>query len=136
MRKKTLLLLVSIFTAYCLSGQSASTFHQSFPFDKQMASIIMDVEYPYQVEYWSGNSILVETNVRLDNASQVILDYFIETERYKVVTQIYPATVVFKMKDMVRKAIQTRKGTCAENILLRIFVPEGIQVSSTGKQQL
>jgi len=101
-----------------------------------MASVIMDVEYPYQVEYWSGNTILVETNVRLDNASQVILDYFIQTERYKVVTKIYPATVVFKMKDMIRKAIQTRNGACAENILLRIFVPEGIEVSSTGKRQI
>ena len=137
MRKlKTLILLVSIFTANHLFSQSSTTFHQSFPLDKQMVSIIMDFEYPYQIEYWSGNTILVETSIRLDNASQVILDYFIETGRYTVVTQKYPATVVFKMKDMVRKAIHTRKGPCAENIVLKLFVPEGVKVSSTGKRQM
>lgn len=136
MRLKTLILLVSVCFLNYLSGQSASTYHQSFPSNKQMVSLIMDFEYPYQVEYWAGNTILLETNIRLDNASKVILDYFIQTGRYTVVTEIYPATTVFKMKDMVRKAIQTRKGTCAENILLRFFVPEGIQVSSTGKSQM
>lgn len=136
MRLKTLILLISIFTINYLSGQSANTYHQSFPFDKKIVSVIMDFEYPYQVEHWSGNTILVETNIRLDNASQVVLNYFKETGRYTVVTQTYPATIVFKMKDMIRKAIQTRKGACAENILLKVFIPEGVQVSSTGKRQL
>ncbi len=133
MQKNAIVLICAVFI-YCtsLSAQVVRTIHQAFPMEKSYTQVHIDIGYPYQHETWAGDYVLVETTVNLSNASKYVMDFFQESGRYKVEQYKYQAGAGFRMKKMSRKTIQTSKGICEENVLIRLYVPEKLKVHAVG----
>lgn len=129
--KILIVLFIIVFQSINLFSQIATTFHQSFTVNEEIPLIVIDLDYPVQVEEWAGNTILVETNVRLSNTSKQVLDYYIKDGRYKVEQKDYTAAVGFGHKKMVRKAIYTQNGPCKEDVLVKIYTPSNKTVNVT-----
>ena len=129
--KILIVLFILAFQSSNLFSQIATTFHQYFTVKEDIPLIVIDLDYPVQVEEWAGNTILVETNVRLSNTSKQILDYYIKDGRYKVEQKDYTAAVEFGHKKMTRKAIYTQNGPCKEDVLVKIYTPSNKTVNVT-----
>ncbi len=121
--KILLVLVILTFQSINLFSQIASTFHQSFTIDEDIPLIVIDLDYPVQVEEWAGSTILVETSVQLSNTSKQLLDYYIRDGRYKVEQKDYTAAIEYGHKKMTRKAIYTQNGPCKEIVLVKIYTP-------------
>lgn len=113
------LLLYSIPT----SAQMERTVYQSFNVDS-VPTISLDLYGDYEVVAWSGNTILVETHVQIWSATPEILDFFITNGRYEVITEATPDNFNLKHKELTRKEIRTKNGSCTEQVNLRIFIPD------------
>ena len=129
--KILIVLFIIAFQATNLFSQIATTFHQSFTIDEDIPLIVIDLDYPVQIEEWNGNTILIETNVQLSNTSKQILDYYIKDGRYKIEQKDYIAAVEYGHKKMVRKAIYTQNGPCKEDVLVKIYTPRNKTVNVT-----
>ena len=129
--KILIVLFIITFQATNIFSQITTTFHQSFTINKDIPLILIDLDYPVQVEEWNGNTILIETSVRLSNTSKQILDYYIKDGRYKVEQKDYNEAVEFGHKKMVRKAIYTQNGPCKEDVLVKIYTPMNKKVNVT-----
>lgn len=129
------LLLLGAFASQCLfiHAQRVTSYHQSFEVNKTISTLVLDLDYPTEVEQWVGDHVLIETTVKMKNASRQLMDYFIANDRYTIIKKDYSAAVGFGMKKMVRKAIQTKKGICEEDILYKIYVPQHLEIRTTGK---
>lgn len=127
------MLLASVNTT---TAQRASTFHQTFPVQESTTSVIIDVSYPFILEQWVGDNIMVETNVKMKNISKQTMDYFINQGRYEVVETDYTGILKLEMKPMPRKTITTRYGECEEEILLKVYVPGHLTISTAGRKVL
>ncbi len=121
--KILLVLVILTFQSINLFSQIATTFHQSFTINEDIPLIVIDLDYPVQVEEWAGNTILVETSVQLSNTSKQLLDYYIRDGRYKVEQKDYTAAIEYGHKKMARKAIYTQNGPCKETVLVKIYTP-------------
>ena len=132
----TVLLFMLVVSMHTALAQRASTYHQTFPVQESTTSAIINLSYPYVVEKWIGNNIMVETNIRMKNISRQTMDFFISQGRYEVIQKDYTGIVNLEMKPMVRKPITTRFGECEEDILLKVYVPDRLTVSATGKKVL
>lgn len=119
-----------------VQAQHATTSHQTFRADKSISKIIVDVSYPFEIEEWVGDMILVETNIKVGNTSRQVMDYFIDKGRYTVIKEDYASSVKLKMKPMSRKEITTHKGSCEENILIKFFIPKHLQISTAGRKAI
>lgn len=133
MQKITILLIGALSIYFTnLSAQVVRTIHQAFPMEKSYTQVHIDIGYPFQHETWAGDYVLVETTVNLNNATKSVMDFFQESGRYKVEQYKYQAGAGFRMKKMSRRAIQTNKGICEENVLVRLYVPENLKVNAVG----
>ena len=129
--KILIVLFILAFQSINVFSQITTTFHQSFTVNEEIPLIVINLDYPVQVEEWAGNTILVETNVRLSNTSKQILDYYIRGGRYKIEQKDYTAAVEFGHKKMTRKAIYTQNGPCKEDVLVKIYTPSNKTVNVT-----
>ena len=119
-----------------LMAQRATTYHQTFPLSESISSVIVDISYPFQVEKWPGNAIMVETNVKMKNISRQTMDFFIDQGRFDVVSIDNLNQLKLEMKPMVRKTITTRQGDCKEDIFFKVYIPESIAISTAGRQTI
>ena len=129
--KILIVLFIITFQATNIFSQIATTFHQSFAINEDIPLILIDLDYPVQIEEWNGNSILIETNVQLSNTSKQILDYYIRDGRYKIEQKDYNEAIELGHKKMVRKAIYTQNGPCKEDVLVKIYTPSNKRVNVT-----
>ena len=129
--KILIVLFIIILQATNIFSQIATTFHQSFAINEDIPLILIDLDYPVQIEEWNGNSILIETNVQLSNTSKQILDYYIRDGRYKIEQKDYNEAIELGHKKMVRKAIYTQNGPCKEDVLVKIYTPSNKRVNVT-----
>lgn len=136
--QKNAILLVCAFSIYFtnLSAQVVRTVHQAFPMDKVYTQVHIDIGYPFKYEPWAGDYVLVETTINLNNATKSLMDFFQESGRYKVEQYKYQAGAGFRMKKMIRRPIQTSKGICEENVLIRLYVPEHLKVNAIGVPEI
>jgi len=125
--------LLNINTA---TAQRASTYHQTFPVQESTTSAIIDISYPFIIEQWVGDYIMVETNIKMKNISRQTMDYFINQGRYEVIQTDYTGILKLEMKPMPRKTITTRHGECEEDILLKVYVPGHLTISTAGRKVL
>jgi len=129
--KILIVLVILAFQSTNLFSQIATTFHQSFAINEDTPLIVIDMDFPVQVEEWHGNTILIETSIQLSNTSKQILDYYIKDGRYKVEQKDYSSAVEFGHKKMIRKAIYTQNGPCKEDVLVKIYTPSNKTVNVT-----
>ena len=117
-------LFAGLLTATLAQAQMERTMYQVFEVDsvKSAQFEILDL---YELHSWAGNSILVETNIQISNASPEILDYLIKHGRYDVkMDTIGPGQVKIYTKLKERKTVKTPAGECTELPVAKIFIPD------------
>ena len=127
-------LIISIcflFIGQELQAQTTKKLHQSFMLDG-IKDITIDVSYPYHVETWAGNTVLVETSVQLENAPPAIIRMFEQSGRYQIIESVQAASIKYALKPIPRKPVLTSKGECTETIKIRFLVPADVVVKKAG----
>lgn len=110
-----------------LSAQLKHTQHQTFQMDS-INQVRINLVDDFTVETWAGNQLMTETQVRLYQASESVLKFFLRNERYTIIADSTSANAMeLKSKDTERKRIRTDFGECEERIGVRIFVPKNFE---------
>lgn len=108
-----------------VTGQVQQIVHQTFPVGDTVDAIQLDLYGTYGVESWPGNTILVETQVKIFNAAKNILDHLLEAGRYELeVTEGSGTLLHLVSKDTERRPIRTSKGECFEEVEQLLYLPE------------
>lgn len=115
------------------------TMYQVFEVDSAQV-VKFEVAGEYSILEWAGNSILVETNVQIWDASREILAELIKIGRYDLATDSSatpnPKEVRIFTKNLERKPIKRIDGQkCLEIAVTKIFVPDTFYISED-KQRL
>ena len=133
MNYKILLFTTLIAVFFCNANLMAQTtrVHQSFNLSG-IDNITIDIAYPYTIEKWDGNTILLETSIDIDNAPPSLIKMFLESGRYEVIQQEKNSTIKYTLQSMNRKEVLTSKGPCTEKIELHFYVPKNVTVRSLG----
>jgi len=130
------ILLFSTLIGVCLCSkatiaQTATKVHQSFTLS-DIKNITIDIPYPYTIETWEGNTILLETSIDIDNAPPTLVKMFLKAGRYEVIQQLENKTMRYNLQSMSRKGVLTSKGACIEKIEMHFLVPEKVSVKTLG----
>lgn len=113
-----------------LAAQNEKTFHQAFEI-QDASKIQFSLTGYYELVPWAGNTVLVETTIRLYDSKPEILDYFIKKEgRYNVLAEKKGEVLNLSSKDKVRKKIKYQEKECLESVDVRIFVPDTYEIQS------
>ncbi len=113
------------------------TLYQVFEVDSA-ETVELTIEGIYEVHTWAGNSILVETNIQIWEASKEILGFLIKDGRYDVTTDSSAGPTPKEMKIFTkhkeRKPIKRPDGQkCLEIATARFFIPDTFIVSEDKK---
>lgn len=113
-----------LFFAGSLFGQFSKTVHHTFEADSAQ-TITINIEGDVTVEPWEGNTVLVETNIRLYNASKSLFEFMVEEQgRYEVLGDLSGSTLAITSKDSERRIIQTKKGQANEEVFVHVRLPK------------
>ena len=120
-------------------AQMERTMYQVFEVDSAQ-TVAFEVAGEYDVLEWAGNSILVETNVQIWEASREILSELIKIGRYDLTTDSTAGPdakhIRIFTKNLDRKPIKRLDGQrCLEIAVTKIFVPDTFYISED-KQRL
>jgi len=124
MIRRLFFLFAGLLLATLAQAQMERTMYQVFEVDsvKSAQFEILDL---YELHTWAGNSILVETNIKISNASPQILDFLIKNGRYDVkMDTLAPGEVKIYTKQKERKTVKTPAGECTELPTAKIFIPD------------
>lgn len=135
------LLLSILFIVGCAtltSAQMERTMYQVFEIDSAQ-TITLEVAGEYNVLAWAGNSVLIETNVQIWDASREILGHLIKEGRYDLATDSAsvpnPKEIRIFTKNLERKPIKRLDGQkCLEIAVTKIFVPDTFVISEDKKR--
>lgn len=114
-------------------AQFGKVLHHTIEFDKEVKEISFDIYGEYVLESWEGNMILIETEVKLYNAKESILEFFVGNGRYDVLDENSGSQLSLKSKDFVRRSIQSKSGTCEEYVNVKIFIPDDFTIMGDNK---
>jgi len=129
MRKLVFLLpLLCLVTA--LQAQISKTFHQSFELQPNTTTVAIDLDGEIAFETWNSNTILIETNLKVYDASPNIINHFVKNGRYEIDGNQADGMLTISPKDSERKPIRTRKGECFEELVVKMYVPEEFDLSN------
>ena len=121
---KSRLFFLALLSATLAHAQMQRTMYQVFEVDS-VKTAQLDILDIYELHHWAGNSILVETNVQISNASPEILDHLIKNGRYDVTMDtVAPGQVKIYTKLKDRKMVKTPAGECTELPMAKIFIPD------------
>ena len=113
-------------------AQFSKTIHNSIEADSADV-ITVDLAGEVSVEPWAGNTILVETQIRLYNATKGVFEYFVEQAgRYDVLHEQSGNSLRVYSKDMARKIIQTKHGQSEEEVTVRVMLPRAFADTGSG----
>lgn len=137
LRLRCLIFLLPL--ACSANAQMERTMYQVFEVDSAQ-TVQFEVAGEYDVLPWAGNSILIETNVQIWDASREILGQLIKDGRYDLTTDSTagpnPKQIRIFTKNLDRKPIKRLDGTkCLEIAVTKIFVPDTFYISDD-KQRL
>ncbi len=119
-------------------AQMERTMYQVFEVDSAQ-TVQFEVAGEYQILPWEGNSILVETNVQIWDASREILTQLIKDGRYDLTTDSTagpnPKQLRIFTKNLKRKTIKRLdRQECLEIAVTKIFVPDTFDISDDKKR--
>lgn len=123
-------LLLPLLLALCFSNpvqaQMVRTLYQMFEVDS-VKTIQLEISDIYEINTWAGNSVLIETTIKLGNGSPEILDFLIKKGRYDVAidTSMKESVRLYtKMPDRDKNKLKTPAGEVTEIPEAKIFVPD------------
>lgn len=123
-RRFFLSLAASVALVTLLSAQMERTIYQVFPADS-IPTIQLDLTHAtYEIVAWAGDNLMVETNIRVWNASPEIVKHLIELGRYELVAEKKEQSLLIGHKLKERKPIKTPRGECTEIAQIKLFVPD------------
>lgn len=109
-------------------AQLEKMIHQTFDLS-EMDAVRLNLAGDVEIEKWAGNTIMTETHIKLYEASQGIMYYFVKEGRYEIESDTMNETSLrLKSKDMVRKPIKTKTGECYEEVLVKVYLPDDFEV--------
>lgn len=137
-RQAFLIAALFLFGASLAHAQMERTMYQVFEVDSAQV-VNLDVAGEYEILAWAGNSILVETNVQIWEASREILTHLIKSGRYDLTTDSSAAPNATEIriftKNLERKPIKRLDGQkCLEIAVTKIFIPDTFIASEDRKQ--
>jgi hypothetical protein len=121
-----------LFFVGSLCAQFSKTVHHTFEADSAQ-TITIDIEGDVTVEAWEGNTILVETNIRLYNASKSLFEFMVDEQgRYEVLGNMNGSSLAITSKDSERRVIQTKSGQANEEVIVHVRLPKKFIGEGTG----
>lgn len=114
------------------SAQYSKVLHQNFDVE-DIQEVSLDIQGEPTVENWAGNVIMIETTVKLSNATKAILNHFIDNGRYEVEENKSVSSLALHSKDKKRAPIQSKTGVCEELVDVKIYVPEEFEISNDSR---
>ncbi len=110
-------------------AQLEKTLHQTFEV-KEVKNISVNIPAGYELLSWPGDVILVETNVKLEQANAAIMNYVVENGRYLIQFEgKKDGNYILSYKNPSPQKLKTKFGICDEVVNIRIFVPESFDIS-------
>lgn len=112
-------------------AQYVSTIHETIEADSAEA-ITLDFAGDVEAANWPGNTVLVETDVRMYNTSEGAFDFFVkEDNRYAVASDLTGGTLRIYSEQRERKPITSSRGVAKEEVKVRIHVPHRFAIDTT-----
>lgn len=132
MRAVFTVLLTSL--SFCAFAQLEKTIHQTFNVT-DAKNIAINLPVDYELKSWPGDAVLVETNIKLDQANSAVMNFVVENGRYQVAFDSQSSgNFAMTYKNPSRAKLKTKAGECIETITTRIFVPDFFEI--VNKNQL
>ena len=119
-------LFLSLFLTHTVQAQMVRTLYQLFEVDS-VQTIQLEISDIYEINTWAGNSVLIETTIKLGNGSPEILDFLIKKGRYDVAidsSMKESVRLYTKMPDRDKNKLKTPAGEVTEIPEAKIFVPD------------
>jgi hypothetical protein len=128
---KYIFTFIAYFIVNQVFGQLEKTIHQTFNVT-DATNIAVQVSGDFKVENWPGDAVLVETSIKLENATNAILKHVVETGRYTIVLedQGNGSNFLLKEQNTKRAKINTKNGLVNETIEIKIFIPSFFDISN------
>lgn len=126
MTRYFLLLLCCVCFVNTGNAQMVRTLYQLFEVDS-VKTIQLEISDIYEIHTWAGNSVLIETTIKLGNGSPEILDFLIKKGRYDVAADTSSKESIrlyTKMPDRDKNKLKTPAGEVTEIPEAKIFVPD------------
>lgn len=124
-----LFLLGFLFASMPLFAQLQKVTHKTFNIGKAN-TVQFDIYDDFEVELWPADNIMIETNIKLYEASNGILEFFIKQGRYEIDMEELETVINLVSKDKERRTVKTRKGECYEQVKHRVFLPDDFKKAS------
>ncbi len=107
-----------------LQAQIQKSFHQVYEISDSVKVIELKLVGEYKYESWVGNTIMLQTKIVLYDATEAILNFFMENGRYKVDALEEGTKLMLNAKDQKRRVIKSSGIECYEVVEQTIFLPE------------
>ncbi|MCB0635383.1 MAG: hypothetical protein KDC54_02135 [Lewinella sp.] len=104
------------------SAQVQEKLYWTFPIDS-VTAIQLDLADGFQAKTWAGNQVMVTTEVNLYNASQGMLDHFVESGRYGLLDSLRNGELRLWAEQPQRAPISRSGNVCREDVKIEIFIP-------------
>jgi len=116
-------------------GQVQRILHQEFALSDSITEIKAELYGDYKVETWPGNNILLESQIKLYNASEGIIEHLMEIGRYELLSEYQGTTLFLTARDLEHQTITTSRGESFEDLQQRLFIPADFKEVSSGHWQ-
>lgn len=110
--------------SFSLFAQLEKTIHQTFNVT-DAKNIMINLPVDYELKSWPGDVVLVETNIKLEQATSAVMNFVVENGRYQMaLDDKNGGNFALIYKKATRERLKTKGGECIETITTRIFVPD------------
>ena len=111
----------------------ADIFHKTVDID-EVNRISFDIYANDQVEYrsWPGDDLLIETTVKIQNAKQDILDFYMRQNRYILQPEVTGDAMSLVSFDKTRRTVKGTEGAAYESVNIVVYLPEEFTASADG----
>ncbi len=107
-------------------GQTTFTihFHDSFEVSDSIQTISFNLTGENTIKPWPGNTILIETVVKSEEANEKLLNYLKNKGRYKIITEKTGELFNILSENQSKRGILTKAGELEEKVTHSVFIPE------------
>lgn len=128
MRLSFTLLLIGCWSFALQAQDPSNIFHRTIDLREiQQFSLELNPSDSFRVEPWVGNSLLIETNVRLNNGKPSLMDHFLDKGRWALVENREGEQLSLVSQEMRRNVLTTSRGEVIEEVVVVFYVPENFE---------
>ena len=118
--------------AQAAQAQFARTIHRHFEVE-DATQIQLNLVGDVEVENWEGNTLLIQTDIHIYNASKGIFTHFVDkVGRYEIEAAVNGDVLDVRHLHQERKLISTKNGVATEDVKVKVFMPRYFEGSGLG----